>query len=502
MPAKLGQIDFGEDDANVEHFQAFRSSVEPAYVRSFVNINNDDYKKIKDGRKWIVYGLKGTGKTAILRNISETKGVPYEYVVFRDEIDTEEDLSQEAFPFVINESEIHNKRHYIHIIKRIILSIIISKYDTSSEMVKSLELGLEDAGALKNLVKKLAGRSATSVLDEVFNSVSDVFSALKIDASKLLPDGISVNAAKLLKRQNNRMIEEFILSYKKDAKPIDIYIDEVHFSYKDENSYRSDAALVRDIIKAADIINNRFLKERIDITVYVGIRAEFLEHPIIRSAEIMHVVNASAQQMLWSTYRFDDFHPCFEVIAARINSSCGTKMRGRDVRKTYLPNMSADQFLRGVYGKPRDSIRFFKLAGQMYPEKVTLDNKDQAAVYRAYSNLAWADMQASISSFLPEASVNRLVALLKGMAANAFNTNITVEDAAEQLRDVWELGDVGSSTHDFDHFMHVLYVIGLYQTKFDAPNGQVIYHSYYRGNFNPSSDATFLLSDAVIRHFA
>lgn len=499
---KLGSIDFGEDDANIEHIQALRSGLPPAYVTSFVQINDVNLEKLRNGAAWLVYGLKGTGKTAILRNIAETSEGEFEYIVFRDEIDSEEDMVREAFPVVIKESEIHSKRHYLHIMKRIILSLLVAKFAKSESFYSVFENQISKSPALKKLFSGMNGKSSSTIMSDVFQSVSDVFSSVKVDPAKLLPEGVTIEAATLLKQQNNSLIDAFIRAYKEDPRKIRFFIDELHFAYKDADAYRGDAVLVRDIIKAAENLNNRFVKERVDAIVYVGIRSEFLEHPLIAAAEVSNVVNAAGQKMMWATYPFDDNHPCFKVVAARIKSSTGADLTGREVRKSYLANVTAEQFLRGVYGKPRDTIRFFKLAAQMYSDSVTLAEKEYKAIFREYSNSSWSDIQASLSTFLPEDAVLALKGVLAEMSANAFNLNINYDDACELFKPVWEMSGASLSTQNFDHFMRVLYVIGLFYTIYKAENGQTVYHAFYRGNYQPSRDGNFFLSDPVVRHFA
>lgn len=499
---KLGSIDFGQDDANIEYIHALREGKKPAYLTSFVNINDINFEKVRKGTSWLIHGLKGTGKTALLRNIAESSEGDFEYIVFRDEIDSEEDMVRDAFPIVINEKEIHSKRHYLHIMKRVIISLMISKFSNNVNFSEEFQKAIQTIIPLKNLFSGIGGKSSSTIMSEVFQSVNDIFSSMKIDASMIAPDGVSVDAAKLLKQQNNSLIDAFIRAYKQEPRKIRFFIDELHFAYKDEDAYRGDAVLVRDIIKAAENLNNRFVKEGLDAIVYVGIRSEFLEHPLIAAAEVSNVVNASGQKMMWATYPFDDNHPCFQVISARIETSTGTSISGRDVRKRYLANVSADQFLRGVYGKPRDTIRFFKIAAQMYPNSITLTEKEYNAVFREYANTSWSDIQASLSTFLPEPAVLELNAVLHQISSEAFNVNITYDEACEKLKPVWEMAGASLSTQNFDHFMRVLYVVGLFYTIYRAESGQIVYHAFYRGNHQPSRDGEFCLSDPVVRHFA
>jgi hypothetical protein len=78
-----------------------------------------------------------------------------------------------------------------------------------------------------------------------------------------------------------------------------LYVDEIHFAYRDEASLRNDAMLVRDLILACQSLNDRFAEEGIDIVIISSIRSEFLEHPIIATADVNHAVESVGHRLSW-----------------------------------------------------------------------------------------------------------------------------------------------------------------------------------------------------------
>jgi len=65
----LKQIDVGETDANAEYFIAKRAKTEPMFQRAYYEQSTGFSEELNDGHKFIIYGQKGTGKTAILRHL-------------------------------------------------------------------------------------------------------------------------------------------------------------------------------------------------------------------------------------------------------------------------------------------------------------------------------------------------------------------------------------------------------------------------------------------------
>lgn len=492
---KLSTIDFGFDDANQEYVAALREGGQPAYINAFVDINGVDLPKLKSGSKWLVHGLKGTGKTALLRNAAETQDVESEYIVFRDEINTEEELSKEVFPVIIEERSLHNKQHYLHVMKRILLSIILTK--AKSEInEKDLKNYFGDK-IPKKLKETIFAKTVNGALETAFETISALASSVRLDPKKLLPDGINVDFARLLKSENSRILGFFCENINK---PIRIYVDEVNFAYKEADAYRSDAILVRDLILAINSLNTSFAKRNVDVIVYLGIRTEFLEHPVISSAEVSNVVNAIGQQMSWTTYPYNNRHPIYDVIAKRIAVSTGVEIDGHNISGGYLANVGDDQFLRLVYGKPREAVRFFNIAKQMFGNKTTLLTSDFSAAAREFSNQSWRDMRASLASFMSEENLLKLTALLRKFASSSFERDITYKEASDEIKLIWANFDSAATVKDFEHFMHVLFVIGIYSTRYKSSNGEILFHSYYRGSHYASFDGDFVLSDAILRH--
>ncbi len=59
---RLGEIQFGEADANAEYFAALRGRREPLFIHSFLMTENFPLKELLSGEKFLLYGQKGPEK--------------------------------------------------------------------------------------------------------------------------------------------------------------------------------------------------------------------------------------------------------------------------------------------------------------------------------------------------------------------------------------------------------------------------------------------------------
>jgi hypothetical protein len=126
------QIDFGEDDANLDYEIALRRNDEPVFIRAFYEHPQIDLAAFGKGIKYLITGQKGTGKTAILRKLSSDlarSGTSTEFMIFRDEIASKEELDKFGPVFAVKVNEVKKLQHHLYVIERILLLLVASKLE-------------------------------------------------------------------------------------------------------------------------------------------------------------------------------------------------------------------------------------------------------------------------------------------------------------------------------------------------------------------------------------
>lgn len=499
----LGDIDFGAPDANAEQQIAARTHSVPAFVRSFVTPPLLNFDGFLNGTKFFLSGQKGTGKTAIFRYIdrrtTEASSAKTAYIVFRDEILEESDLSSLDWQIVLDDNKIKETKHYLHCMKRLLLSVIIS----NAEKLEITDDDDEEIGPVKEFVKRLQKSKAADVFNLVIDSIESILSQTSIDVSKATKGIAHTNPTRLVKKQNDALFSYACRVLKGKALPLRIFVDELHFAYRDTESMKQDAMLVRDTLIAIANLNDRLHAEGIDCVIYAAFRAEFFEHPIISAAEINNTMLSFGESLSWSTFPLDIRHPILEIVSKRIGQAIKRDFYAKDVFKTYLANVDAVDLLMQTWGKPRDVIRFMNEAKKMFPKKVTLSTEDYRAALRNYCKESWKEIETALSAFLDVTGIEKFRALLRDIAPRSFSERIPMSEFLSKLETFHKSANVGKKNGiTFEALTQILFVIGIFGTRTVDKNGVEIYYMFHRGNEHPDLNGTLELHRTIARAFS
>ena len=262
--------------------------------------------------------------------------------------------------------------------------------------------------------------------------------------------------------------------------------------------------LVRDTILAVQSLNDRFAEERVDTIVYMAVRSEYLEHPIISTADINHAVESVGIELTYSNFTLDSSHPLFDLIYVRFRDGIGKGFSKNDFFRVYLSGVDPARFLERTWSKPRDVIRFFACARKLYPRRSSLSGAEQNAVWRNYSQESWKEIKSAASPFLPPPAISKFEETLRSEAPRIFDgtSHLDIRSLSVILEPVYELARGKSSNfYDFDHFLRLLYILGIFATRRRDAHDKEIFHSYHRGNRNFHADGAVLIHPTVLKAF-
>lgn len=478
----LSQIEIGEPDANSEFFSSQRENSIPIFLSNFHVTENFPIADFSKGKKYIVYGHKGTGKTAALRYIENKIKDRYDtnFIIFKRSVMEEVDISHfSKIPLMVDDKHINSIKHFHHAIKRMLIIILLG-------MIKDVEAGVEKKeGIITSVISKLKESRVFDLISYSFETVRDAFESTSIDISKISNSKAFVDAAMMLKKQNDELLSFLIKSSIKHGSHLAIFLDEIHFAYRSEDALQQDAMLVRDTILAVQSLNERFIQEGLNINIYCGIRSEYLEHPIISTADVNHAVESVGFNLNWSFFANDKSHPLFELIYKRFKSSIGDSFTIGEFFRIYLNSIDPETFLNRTWAKPRDFVRFFKISKEMYPNKSQLGTSEQNAVWRTYSHAAWSELKTSASPFLPPESLSLFESVMKRVTAETLDgkKKYSVSDFELILKPVYDSAKKKSKNfYSKDHFMNLIFMLGVFGTRHTDKNHQDIYQTFHRGN--------------------
>jgi hypothetical protein len=167
------------------------------------------------------------------------------------------------------------------------------------------------------------------------------------------------------------------------------------------------------MIVAALNLNRSFMNNEVGATVHLAIRSEFLSHPIIAKANVAQSVESYGEKLFWRSTDRDERDPLLSIITRRMRATVGKSFENSDLFKYYLSGLSAKDFISYTWRKPRDVIRFFSKAREMFPQTTTLDKGQLTDVLRQYSLDCWADLKPAAATLLNEAGLQKLQIILE-----------------------------------------------------------------------------------------
>lgn len=324
--------------------------------------------------------------------------------------------------------------------------------------------------------------------------VFDSIQALEIDVKKATKGVARVSLAKALRRSNDSLLSELCRGLKRTGRSIVLLVDEIHFSYKDENTIMQDAMLVRDTIEAISNLNERFIRDSVNCTIYASFRSEFFDHAVIASAEVNNTIASYGQALSWATFIAAEDHPIFAVAAKRVELSAQTPCTPSDFLKSYLASVSAHDFVECTWSKPRDIIRFFSKAKELYPNVASMTRGQFMSVFRAYCEDSWREIKTAVSAFLSDDGILELEFVLRNLSSAKYRRLISWGDFLQALT------NIPSKKMTEKHLAEMLYKVGVYQTV-KRDQEQVILQSFHRGNRYPDENGKIQLHKAVARAF-
>jgi Cdc6-like AAA superfamily ATPase len=493
-------IEIGEPDANVEWYNAKRRGATPIFIDTFLALPHFPWAEFEEGNKFLIFGQKGTGKTAAIRYL-ETKMASRsetEVIVFKKTFNEEADLHQfSKIPLMVDEENVVRYRHYLHAVKRILIFIFLKKSFENSETISEEEKS-------NDIINKIKNSTMGDIITFGFDSIKSLIFNAGINLKELTNNSVLIDVGRAIKSNNDDLLNMLIKRVKRENKKISLFLDEIHFAYRSEEALQQDAMLVRDTILALNNLNDRFAEEGVDLRIYAAVRSEYLEHPIISSADVNHTVESIGFYLGWSTFPYDEDHPLFQLVFDRFKRTIGQDFSFDDFMRIYMKEMDARDFLSRTWAKPRDFIRFFKCVKEMYGNKFMLKKSEWNAVWRQYSQLSWNEIKSSASPFMNSASIAELEAKFREIVPDIIDKHLSMKfpEFSEHFKKIYESAKgANSNFYSFSHFMDLIYILGIFGTMRDNAVGSPMVQSYHRGNRSFHRDGKVLIHPAVLKAF-
>tara|TARA_R110002167_G_scaffold130417_1_gene313860 strand:- start:2174 stop:3715 length:1542 start_codon:yes stop_codon:yes gene_type:complete len=410
---RLKDIHLGSTDAKNE---VLSNSPEETkrFIESFVIPPALTIEKFLSQDKYYIVGLKGTGKTALLRYISlmleEAGKSVSDFVLFKSEVDEDlrKDFSRAArVQLVAENSDTYEGDDYETVWRWFIYRKIASAiqdgkaqpFQANGNLAAFLALVSsealtkpEEAGLMRLVPNIRRGNIEISKNPKLgFEMEWDDDGRAKIDFNDLV-----------------RRADNAFQSLESDGIRLNIFFDELELNYGSNKQYQRDSRLVRDLITSVERLNAVAKKKGLPLCLYAAVRSEVLGAVESLGKEINKPIADFGSTILWNRPGLDAAQqPLLSIIEQRINAARAAaglqKLKTSDLWKEYFPEKINNQrpqvyILHNSWYRPRDIVRLLISIQDQYPNESRFILQGIEAVRKIYSTASWVEITEELKS--------------------------------------------------------------------------------------------------------
>lgn len=425
---RLKDIPLGSTDAKNELLSSSPEEIK-RFLTSFVSPPALTIEKFTSREKYYIVGLKGTGKTALLRYISlrlEEENSISSFVLFKSDVDEDlrKDFSRAARVQIVTENSDSFEgddfeavwRWFIY---RKIAAVIKDKHvesfqenavlDTFRELVNSEALIKPERAGLMRLVPSIRKGNI-----EISHSPK-----LGLELEWDENGRAKVNFNDLVRRA-----DQAFQDLTPDTQRLNIFFDELELSYGNGKQYQRDSRLVRDLIVSVEKLNAVAKSKGFAVCLYAAVRSEVLSSVDTLGKEINKPIADFGSAILWNRPGLDAAQqPLLSIVEQRINNARREArlplLRSAELWHQYFPGTINNQrpqvyILHNSWYRPRDVVRLLISVQDQYPDETSFVLQGLEAVRKAYSTASWVEITEELKAKYKSEDINGIKYIFYG----------------------------------------------------------------------------------------
>ena len=409
----LDALFIGNTDAKNELLTGSSQEVS-SFKNGFLMPDNVVLEHFYSGKKYYITGLKGTGKTALLRYLSicveEHLKAKSSFILFKTDVREEDRARIVHIADIIskNESIIGQYKDYERAWMLFLFQQIV-KLSNKKEIHP-----FKDDSTWKQFSRYVLSTLNDSKKNGLFPKLKN--GNIEIDAS-ILKVGVdfewsSDDVEKTGKKTVDfiRLVsdcEDLFSSLKAGTDKLYVFIDELEISLGTEKQYKRDVEMIRDLILSINRINTISRQNSLPLFIITGIRKEVLAVTQSTGKEINKPIADFGINLRWqqSGGSMSD-HPLIKIIIKRlINAETSLPMIDRASADTiwdkYFPltineKPTYEFLLNKTWYRPRDIVRLLGLAREQFPHSTTFSHSIFDAINKQYSTDCWLEQEEEL----------------------------------------------------------------------------------------------------------
>lgn len=421
-----------------------------------------------EGFKYIISGLKGTGKTALLQYISLHAKKNFEantsFILFKTDFnqDDKKDFSRAVNATLADMTSIPEEEDFVNIWRWFLHRHLVTKMsnaqpflnDTNFEKYKSCVLApkLEDkqTGIMRFIPNLKRGNvELESDFEFIKGKLGLDFEWINKEARQVKFNSIVKQADELFKKCNPTKVRFYV------------FIDELELTLGKQKQYNKDVRLIRDMLVAIHDLNNICRKNKYPIYFITGIRSEVLTSITATGKEINKIVSDFGVTLNWHQAGGSIIkHPLLKIVSKKIQASersLGLEITD-DIEGLWAKYFTFNYNNRPVYEyilhqtwyRPRDIVRMLSIGQQQFPNEDKFSHNVFDSIKKEYSIQSWVEQTEELRTKFTEQEIEGVKKLLYGLKCPFSYNEITLHcderrkmyTEIEDLLKNYKLGDV------------------------------------------------------------
>lgn len=474
----LKDIFFGQTDAKNE-FRADTEEEKETFMQGFLLPDVIDLDAFRNGKKFFITGLKGTGKTALMRYISlhleRQYGSNTHFFLFKEKMteDTKAKLTRGSDWISIRSGRDSNQKDYVAIWEWFIFRKIVEVCEENNielfkddrnwrqfvSVVKAVKLDEKERNYLiPNIIKGDIAVKTPVVEVNVGSEVGLTGSEnTKKEEHKVRFVGYISQVMKLF---------EQLTPGKKD---LYFFIDEVELSYGEKKQYQKDIWMIRDLVLAIDEMNRVARLKWYKLFIITGLRREVLDSTKSAGKEINKPVEDFGVNLMWQQSGSKEEHPLIKIIHKRLMAAefqLPKKDRASEMEiwNKYLPSaisgVNAQEYiLNKTWYRPRDIVRLLNIAKDQNPNATSFTANMFERINKEYSSLSWSEHTEELQATYSTEEIDGIKRILTGIICPFKLLSIT--EKANKVKEMYSSANALLSKYKISDILTHLYKIGI-----------------------------------------
>lgn len=474
---KLKDIHLGTIDAKNDLLYCTPDEIKQ-FELSFVTPPSLKIEDYFSRRKYYVVGLKGTGKTALLRYISleldKESNSTSTFVLFKSDID--EDLRKDFAKAARVQLAEENSSDYDGNDFETVWRWFIYRKISGSIQESNAKLFQQN----DHLSKFLALVSSESVKPEDRKGLARLIPRIRkgnieiCQSPKLSLEfdwdehgRANVNFNELVRRADYEFEHLEVGTGR-----LNVFFDELEISYQTAKQYQRDSRLVRDLIVSVEKLNAVAKRKSYNFCIYAAIRSEVLSSVDSLGKEINKPITDFGSSILWNRTAVDAAQqPLLHIIEKRVNNArekAGlNRLEASELWKQYFPAFINDKrpqvyILHNSWYRPRDIIRLLISVQDQCPDDESFALHGIEAIRKSYSTASWVEITEELKTKYRPSDIDgikyifygyRQISSLQDLLERSENTAKEHKQTAlllenhrlrEILKDLYRIGVIGN----------------------------------------------------------